>query len=631
MSGNEWIDLPIIEALDYFQGIAAYFMNFAVQYSWLIGLVGLIWTAFKLINSRSDIRSAWWDTFSKWLIFILLMNFYYAGTNFISYIANETGLAAGNGKQTVISNFVSLKNRIEADLRVEQKWSQGLTDLINAELGVNLEYIEPGTDLDDYVSSIINPTIDNHRYQFSTRKQAKDFNDKVQNYWKSRPENEKSMWGQQTLNALNSVLIMTTPEGKELDITGAYVTENPELNLWLRDSSGQATCYFSASAIGRIGLLIASIIQEKANMVVTEITDSEGNTEYEVKNTKFSVKRMGNYIMSWILSLCVIVSVIFAIIQYVMCILEFIIVQAIGTAFIPFYLFDGTKDIPKKLVPVFIGFAVKMLVQVICLMFIINLYLNFAAAQISPTSGNISWAGFFEGLFICILSFILTSNAPKIAMTILTGQPQLSMGEFVQAAGAFAGGAMAAKKLAGTLTSPAKEGLKKAAHNKAVQWSEGADARRKAKEEFDAKKKPFVVDSTSSKSENEQLRDYKKANKQERKAAGKEAADNRKAEVRENQKRDYRSHGGVFGSVGRVMAHYTGAALNLKQTLMQGRQYNTYSDSPGILNGSERKPENNGQSQIAAAANENTKTEEKKNEVSSDLPDDPKVGNRATE
>ena len=49
MSGNEWIDLPIIEALDYFQGIAAYFMNFAVQYSWLIGLVGLIWTAFKLI------------------------------------------------------------------------------------------------------------------------------------------------------------------------------------------------------------------------------------------------------------------------------------------------------------------------------------------------------------------------------------------------------------------------------------------------------------------------------------------------------------------------------------------------------------------------------------------------------
>ena len=94
-------------------------------------------------------------------------------------------------------------------------------------------------------------------------------------------------------------------------------------------------------------------------------------------------------------------------------------------------------------------------------------------------------------------------------------------------------------------------------------------------EEFDAKKKPFVVDSTSSKSDKEQKRDYNKANRQERKAAGAEAASKRRAEVRENQKRDYRSHGGVFGSVGRVMAHYTGADLNLKQTLMQGRQYNT--------------------------------------------------------
>ena len=631
MSGNEWIDLPIIEALDYFQGIAAYFMNFAVQYSWLIGLVGLIWTAFKLINSRSDIRSAWWDTFSKWLIFILLMNFYYAGTNLISYIANETGLAAGNGKQTVISNFVSLKNRIEADLRVEQKWSQGLTDLINAELGVNLEYIEPGTDLDDYVSSIINPTIDNHRYQFSTRKQAKDFNDKVQNYWKSRPENEKSMWGQQTLNALNSVLIMTTPEGKELDITGAYVTENPELNLWLRDSSGQATCYFSASAIGRIGLLIASIIQEKANMVVTEITDSEGNTEYEVKNTKFSVKRMGNYIMSWILSLCVVVSVIFAIIQYVMCILEFIIVQAIGTAFIPFYLFDGTKDIPKKLVPVFIGFAVKMLVQVICLMFIINLYLNFAAAQISPTSGNISWAGFFEGLFICILSFILTSNAPKIAMTILTGQPQLSMGEFVQAAGAFAGGAMMARNAAGTLTSPAREAAKKKAHD----WSERHAASKEAMGNTKSNlKKNFTYDPNSKLSERQQKKNYMNEHKGEIKTAGKNASE----EVKSQQKANYKAHGGVMGSAGRLMAHYTGAILNPKQTLMQGRAYRTPGDSIDIHKIADKYQEKEEKSKTQAAAeananaNANIKKEDSKNQVSSDnKPLDPGLGSRQTE
>ncbi len=627
---SDWIDLPIIEAIDYFQGVFTYFMSFSLKYSRVIGLIGLIWTALKLVNSRSDMRSAWWDTFSKWLVFILLMNFYYAGTNLISLIANETGLEAGSGKQTIISNFVSLRNRIEADLRVEEKWSQGLTDIINAELGVNLEYIEPGTSLDDYVSSVINPTIDNNRYQFSTRKQAKEFNDKVQAYWKSRPDNEKSMWGQQTLNALNSVLIMTTPEGKELDITGAYVTENPELNLWLIDSSGKKTCYFSASAIGRIGLLIASIIQEKANMVVTEIVDADGNTEYEVRNAKFSMKRIGNYIMSWILSLCVIVSVIFAIIQYVMCILEYIIVQAIGSAFIPFYLFDGTKDIPKKLVPVFIGFAVKMLVQIICLMFIINLFLNFAAAQISPTSGNITWASFFEGLFICILAFILTSNAPKIAMTILTGQPQLSMGEFVSAAGAMAGGAMMAKNAAGSITSPAKEAAKKKAHD----WNERRAASKEAmgntKKDL---KKNFSYDPNSKLSEKEQKKNYMNEHKGEIKAAGKNASN----EVKSQQKANYMAHGGVMGSAGRLMAHYTGVAadlMNPKQMMLgQGRTYHTPGDSIDIHRIAERNQSKDeiSKSQEAADTNVNTKKEDSKNEVVSDKPKDPKVGNRSTE
>ena len=172
MYNNDWIDLPIIEAIDYFQGVFTYFMNFSLKYSRLIGLIGLIWTALKLVNSRSDMRSAWWDTFSKWLVFILLMNFYYAGTNLISLIANETGLEAGSGKQTIISNFVSLRNRIEADLRVEEKWSQGLTDIINAELGVDLEYIEPGTSFEDYYWSLEGKL---ENYQFSSNKQQKEF------------------------------------------------------------------------------------------------------------------------------------------------------------------------------------------------------------------------------------------------------------------------------------------------------------------------------------------------------------------------------------------------------------------------------------------------------------------------
>ena len=107
---NDWIDLPIISAIEYFQGILGYFLNFAQKYGSFFGLIGLVWTGIRLVNSRIDLRSAWWDSLSKWFIFILLINFYAAGTSLISSISNEIGLNAGNGKSTIIKNFTSLKS-----------------------------------------------------------------------------------------------------------------------------------------------------------------------------------------------------------------------------------------------------------------------------------------------------------------------------------------------------------------------------------------------------------------------------------------------------------------------------------------------------------------------------------------
>ena len=480
---NDWVDLPIINAIDYFQGVLCYFLNFARKYGSFFGLIGLVWTSIRLINSRIDMRSAWWDTLSKWFIFLLLINFYWAGTNFISLLSNEVGLNAGSGKATIINNFTSLKNRIEAELKLQEKWANGLTDLINAELGIELDYIEPGQDVYDYLWQL-DGSDEVSSYKFSSKQQKKEFNKKLEAYMKSMPDSENTIWSAQTLEALNSVLIMTSADGgSKTDLTDAYVTDKPELNIWLKDSDGNATTYFSSSAIFRIGILTSQIIWEKALMDITPETNEDGEVEYSIKkNKKFSAKKIGTYIMAGICCVCIIAAVAFALIQYVMCILEFTIVQGIGAGFIPFYLFDGTKDIPKKLVPVFTGFAIKILVMVICLMFVINMYLTFAADQISPSSGNMGWPAFGECIFICLLSFILTSNAPKIAMTLLTGQPQLSMGEFVQAAGAFMGGAMAAKNLGKTAVSPAMAQAKKKAHDWSEQRGASASARQKTEQ-----------------------------------------------------------------------------------------------------------------------------------------------------
>jgi type IV secretion system protein TrbL len=50
-------------------------------------------------------------------------------------------------------------------------------------------------------------------------------------------------------------------------------------------------------------------------------------------------------------------------------------------------------------------------------------------------------------IFACLLAWVVTQNGPQIAVTILNGSPQLSMGEFLHAAGTAVAGAVAARNL----------------------------------------------------------------------------------------------------------------------------------------------------------------------------------------
>ena len=570
-----WIDLPILSAMEYFQGLLGYFLEFAKKYGSFFGLIGLVWTGIRLVNSRIDLRSAWWDSLSKWFVFILLINFYAAGTSFLSYAVNSIGVNAGSGKTTIINNFVSLRTRIESELKLYDKWVNGLTDLMNEELGINLDYIDTSTNINDYINEV------KSSYNFSSKQQKKEFEQKIKDYKAQKPDNENSIWSTQTLEALNSILVIKDPVGDVKTVyTKAYVTDNPQLNIWLLDADGQPTHYLSAAAVFRIGVLTAQILYEKAFMDVTETVNSDGSIDYSIKKTNFSVKNIGNYVMTGLCCLVIIVAFCFALIQYFMCILEYTIVQGIGAAFIPFYLFDGTKDIPKKLLPVFTGFAIKMLVMVICLMFIINMFLVYAAEQISPTSGSMSWIVFGECFFICLIAFVLTGNAPKIAMTLLTGQPQLSMGEFMQAAGAIGTTAAAVPNLAGAITSPAMALAKKKAHD----WGEQKGARKIAERKQEGSlKSDFATQhgiDTSTRQGRKYLdkewKNYKKTD--DGKAAVKEktsmAGDAAVRDVKQQQRAEYRRNGGVMGSTGRVLAHYIGGAAHLTQTVMKGKNYN---------------------------------------------------------
>lgn len=461
---SSWIDIPVIDAIDYFSGVLYSFFGWAVHYAQFFGVIGLAWSAFKLANSRFTVRDFWWDTFYKWILFILLMNLYVPVTSGIAYLGNRIGVSAGNGKQTVITALTNMKNSIEKDLATEQQWKNDLSTTLQSNFAnLELPSIQSAGNqtYKEYIDSV-SEAIGNGR--FNSRAQKKEAQAIVDEY--RQKDSGQSVFGAKTLTAIKNVLVEKNLDGTDGDkLTNSYI----DLDIWLKDANGNETHYISPASLLRVATLSSQILWDKNQLVLTADLDEieEDDINFMKKGfTKFTatLAHVPSMVMTMICCAALIICIIFSDIQYLMCILEFIIVTGIGAFFIPFILFDGTKEMPKKLVPVFTGFLIKMITMNIIVFYIFNeILVN--TIQIMADNSSMNWVTFAGQIFFCFIAFILSSNGPKIAMTLLTGHPQLSMGEFVQMAGSVVATAVGAGRIAKKVGSAGKEGVRKTAQS----------------------------------------------------------------------------------------------------------------------------------------------------------------------
>lgn len=456
-----WIDVPVLQAIEYFSGVMATFYKWGSHYAVAIGTVGLCWSAFKLANSRFTLKDFWWDTLYKWLMFILFMSLYPLVTLGMSAVGNRIGIDAGNGKQAIIDSLTSMKNSIEYDIQVGYKLESDL----NKELGqitsksetITFDTSFGNSDtydefIDKYYDEVKNATFNSKSAKTKALEKINEYREKNKYH---------SLFSKRTLKAIKDILVEKLPDGSDGD---NLLPEYVDLNIWLKDSKGKDSYYLSPGAIMRVTVLGCQIMWEK-NQIAYAVNMDDLDAE-DVNFMKKGFNKMTAtfaHVPTMIMTMfCCIVLVfcgIFACIQYVMTILEYTIVVGIGAFFIPFILFDGTKELPKKLIPVFTGFLIKMIVITICMFFVFYLFIQ-ETVDIMTDNGGMNWVTFVTVIFTCVIGFVLTQNAPKIAQTLLTGQPQLSMGELVTAAGTLAMGTIKGGKAAGHV---AKEGTRKVA------------------------------------------------------------------------------------------------------------------------------------------------------------------------
>jgi len=154
----------------------------------------------------------------------------------------------------------------------------------------------------------------------------------------------------------------------------------------------------------------------------------------------------------------------FALLEYVVCFLEFMLVASVGIILLPMSIWEGSKFLSEGFIKAIFGFFIKLLFCNLAIFLLIYGFITlFYIIAYKPEGGQaMGFQGNLEQIifitFSCMLFLFICKSAPGIAQSLLTGSPSLTgagaVGAVAGAVGAVAGAAGMAKgavsKTAGT-------------------------------------------------------------------------------------------------------------------------------------------------------------------------------------
>jgi type IV secretory pathway TrbL component len=148
---------------------------------------------------------------------------------------------------------------------------------------------------------------------------------------------------------------------------------------------------------------------------------------------------------------------VFALLEYLVCFLEFMLVASVGVILFPLSIWEGSKFMSEKFIGAIVGFFMKLLfcnIAIFLLLYgFISMFYIINEQKFNGEPGQIAFI-----IFTCLLFFYICKSAPGIAQSLLTGTPSLSASGAISAVGgavAAAGATMGLAKSAGGLASKA--------------------------------------------------------------------------------------------------------------------------------------------------------------------------------
>jgi len=151
----------------------------------------------------------------------------------------------------------------------------------------------------------------------------------------------------------------------------------------------------------------------------------------------FSLSNLGTWIANVLKGLfcgfVIIFTGVFALLEYLICFLEFMLVSSVGVILFPMSIWEGSKFMTESFIKSILGFFLKLL---FCNLAIFLLIYGFVSLLniISQTgfTGTVDQLVFI--IFVCALFFYICKSAPGIAQSLLSGSPSLSASGAISAA-----------------------------------------------------------------------------------------------------------------------------------------------------------------------------------------------------
>lgn len=425
-----------MDAITYFVSMGNYVIKIALDLGRLLAFVGFLWTCLQVVMGQKKMADMLVGTAMKWMMFFLVFSMYpgfcaglrklstsignqASGTS-VSFINREITDFFTTIEQIIAANDVNdAMAKAQMDVEEEFRKRRAEVDYVydNQETGVRVKDDELMALTQAESKSITNA-------QKKAKKKAGKALEKAQNEFKKK------------IAAFKDVLV--------IDETNQL--EKYKMDLSLKTASGKDTGFISPTSVFKITVFLCEIMFE--NIQTEYLEDGTIQKKSGLGLLKLTMNDIQSYILCGLTALGMILTSIFVLIQYVMAIIEYAVISSFAVLLVPCMLFDGLKDLSNKILPSLMAQAIKLMMIIICLYWCILSFVQIGK-NIVTNDAAFDLKLFAFVAFNLVLILAICSNAPKLASTLLTGQPQMSMGEFAGAAGTLFAGAVGAAKLGG--------------------------------------------------------------------------------------------------------------------------------------------------------------------------------------